>query len=115
MAAIGDNKEWGVAAISDVTVHLGNHSGLTSADDVAATVYFDSNSSRSAFCLRSDQACQIVSIDDTTFTDPLTCPINGSVTEKELVRPANGYSFSKMVIRTTVVNTNLKLRVRGGI
>lgn len=104
----GDNKEIGIADISDVTFYFGK-SGVTSANDTATDKYFDNapgdiNSVR-GFFLRSNQTVQIVSMNDIVFTDPITVVIN--LGHKETFQVP---LIFKMVIRTTVVNTNIKLR-----
>ena len=106
--AIGDNKEFTVADISDVTIWFnGGTSSGTSADDTATTKYTDNYVSVKAWGLRSNQTVQVVSINGTVLTDPYTATINKGIFEK-LDAPV----IFKMVIRTTVVNTNIKLRVR---
>ncbi len=105
---IGDNKEIGIAAISDVTFHFGL-SGFTSANDTATDKYFDNTpgdiNSVKGFFLRSDQTVQIVSMNEIVFTDPITVVINKG--HKETFQMPQ---ISKMKIRTTVANTNIKLR-----
>jgi len=110
---IGDNKEFGVAAISDVTVYFHTNAGTTSASDTAIVKYFDNNAPRRQFAIRPDQAIQIVSINDVTFTDPITIYDNTTYSETEGNDDHNYDYIMKMVIRTTVVNTNIKIRVRG--
>jgi len=104
---VGDNKEFGVAAISDVTVHF-NDSDNTSANDTATVKYFDTDGLVKVYQLRSDQTVQVVSINGVTMTDPIT-----AVADKGIVEKYDTATVFKMVIRTTVVNTNIKLRVRG--
>lgn len=112
--SVGDNKEFAVAAISDVNIHIGV-SGKTSADDTATDKYFDNLmstdgaycSTAKAFYIRSDQTVQIVGMNNTTFTNPITVVINKGHRELFDVR-----QVFKIVIRTTVVNTNLKIRVK---
>lgn len=108
---LGDNRELGLPTIGDYTFYFADTT-KTSADDTASTKYFDNRGARTQFCLRSNQICQIVSVNNETFTEPYTCPINGSLTEGDL-KGQNVFIFT-MVIRTTVANTNIKLRVRGG-
>ena len=104
----GDNKEFAIASISDVTVHFGT-SGKTSADDTATDKYFDNtpgdiNSAKGIF-LRCDQSILVVGMNAITFTDPIFVAKDTSIKETF----ATPFIF-EMVIRTTVVNTNLKLR-----
>ena len=105
---IGDNKEFGVANISDVTLHFGL-SGFTSSNDTATDKYFDNTpgdiNSVKGFFLRNDKTVLIVSMNDIIFTDPISVLLN--VGHKETFQMPQIF---KMVIRTTVVNTNIKLR-----
>jgi len=108
--SIGENKEFGVNGIKDVTIYFCHtDSTKTSANDTDTEKFFDRRGSLRVFTLRPDQTIQIVSIDDVTFTDPTTVIINTAYTEN-LGSPI---AF-KMVIRTTVATTtNIKLRWRG--
>jgi len=107
--AIGENKEFHVAATSDVTVYFngGSTGANTSENDTATEKYTDNHASAKNFCLRSDQAVQIVSINGVEFTSPYTCTANGSITEK-----LDTQILFKMVIRVLTAGTNIKLRVR---
>lgn len=105
---VGLNKEFAVAAISDITIWFNGGLGgtNTSANDTATNKYTDNYSAAEKYFLRNDQTVQIVSINGTVFTDPITVILNkGHVERYELP-----FLF-KMVIRTTVENTNIKLRV----
>ena len=112
-ASDGDNKEFGVAAISDVTVYV--DSTNTSTNDTATAKYFDNNLSDSgagqdearAISIRSDQTIQIVSMNDTTFTDPITI-----IADKGHRETFDRHWLRKLVIRTTVANTNIRIRVK---
>ena len=106
---IGDNKEFAIAAISDVTVWLnGGTTGInTSANDTATNKYFDNYTTAKAFCLRPNKTVEIVSINGVVLTDPYTAVVDKGITEK-LDAPL----LFKMVIRTTETNTSIKLRVR---
>ncbi len=112
---IGDNKEFAIPNVSDgdVTIFLFTSAGTTSSSDTATTKYMDTSRPRTEFVLRSDQVVQIVQLGPRTYTDPETCPINGSITESEMKDRRFTASFDKIVIRPTVDNTNIKLRVRG--
>ena len=107
---LGDNREFGVASPSDVTVYFtGGPTGvLTSTSDTATTKYTDSLQSIRAFALRSDQTVQIVSINSVTFTEPITV-----TADKTHVENLDIGIITSMVIRTLTANTNIKLRVRG--
>jgi len=112
---IGDNKEFAIPKMSDgdVTVYV-YAPGLTSVDDTATAKYMNTSMSRTQFCLRSDQAIQIVQIGGRVLTDPMTCPANGSITERE-AGFRNDPAFDKIVLRPLADSTNVKLRVRGGL
>ncbi|MHA1827947.1 MAG: hypothetical protein ACTSX6_04785 [Candidatus Heimdallarchaeaceae archaeon] len=111
----GDNKEFTIPNVSDgdVTIYFFTATGTTSDSDTATTKYMNTSRSRTEFCLRSDQVVQIVQLNDRVLTDPYTCPKDGSITETELQDRRYTASYYKMVIRPTVNNTNIKLRVRG--
>ncbi len=109
----GLNKEFAVATISDVTVYI--DSTNTSANDTATVKYFDNNLSDSgadsndarAIFIRNDQTIQVISMNLTTFTDPLTVILAKG--HKETWDKPHLY---KLVLRTTVANTNIKIRVK---
>jgi hypothetical protein len=107
---IGENKEFTVHSISDVTVNIGT-TGYTSANDTELVKYFDRRmtpiSSASKFNIRTNQTVEIVSINGTTLTDPITVIINKGHTE-EFDYPM----IYKMVIRTTVADTLIRLRIK---
>ncbi len=114
-ATEGENKEFGVATLSDVSIYI-NDSGNTSANDTATAKYLDAqlNSLTSSFTasardyfLWADQTIKIVSINGKVFTDPITVTVNKGIGEK-----FDAPIIWKMTIRTTVVNTNVKLRVK---
>lgn len=111
--SVGDNKEFAVATISDVTVYI-DHAN-TSSDDTATAKYFDQDFSdlgaqedaARALFIRADQTIQIVGMNGTTFTDPITIVADKGHRET-FERPWIRY----LVLRTTVVNTNIKIRVK---
>lgn len=105
----GDNLEFNIATAGDITCYFngGSTGAKTSADDTATEKYTNTARSRNLFCLRPDQAVQIISINNTTFTNPMSCIKNSSITEK------HGFPIiTKMVIRILTDDTNIKLRVR---
>lgn len=106
---IGDNKEFAVATISDVTIYFNGGSGgtNTSANDTATEKYIDNPHAVKSFALRSDNTVQIVSINGITFTDPYTAVADKGITEK-----MDSPVIYTMVIRTTATNTNIKLRIK---
>ncbi|MBI4406631.1 hypothetical protein HY571_01835 [Candidatus Micrarchaeota archaeon] len=101
----GENKEFGVATISDFTVHFANNSGLTSADDTAINKYVDVQINANKFNIRADQTVLLVSVNNRTFTSPVTIIVDKGHTETY-----NSPFVSKIVLRTTVENTNIKVR-----
>ncbi len=106
----GENKEFYVADISDVTVYIGK-SGYTSANDTATEKYFNNAMSpipsASKISIRSDQTVQIVSMNAVIFTDPVTVIINKGHTEL-----FDTPMIYKLVLRTTVANTLIRLRIK---
>ena len=115
MSVIGDNKEFPIADASagDITIYCFNSDGNDSSDDTATTKYMDNNGTRSAFSIRTDQVVLIVRIGDVTMTDPITVPKDGSVQESWYENLQTTAGFDRIVIRPTVDNTNVKLRVKG--
>jgi len=112
-ASDGDNKEFAVAAISDVTVYI-DHAN-TSANDTATEKYFDNalsdggagqDEARAIF-IRNDNTIQIVGMNETTFTDPIT--ITKDVGHRETF---DKHWLRSLVIRTTVDDTNIRIRVK---
>ena len=107
---IGENKEFTVVSISDVTVYFnGGSTGTnTSANDTETAKYFDTQGLVKAFTFRPNQTIQIVSMNGVTLTNPISIFINTVYTEKFDVS-----TVFKLVVRTTVANTHIRLRVRG--
>ncbi len=104
---IGDNKEVGLATIQDYTFQF-NDRTKTSADDTETTRYPDIPVVIKDYAIRSDQTCQIVSVNGIEFTDPITIVVN-KLHKEQLDTP----TIFQMVIRTQTVNTNFKIRFRG--
>jgi len=104
--SMGDNKEFTSTAIEDITIYFVHTN--TSADDTATEKYFNISSATKYLNIRNDQTIQIVSMNDITFTDPITVVINKGHTEKLDVP-----NLWRMVIRTTTAGTNIKIRFRG--
>lgn len=106
----GDNKEFAVTTVSDVTVNFNNGS-FTSADDTATNKYLSNPMSPEFFAIRPNKAIKIVSINAIEFTDPIS--IGQDTTYAEFWNRGIRKSFlNKMVLRTTTTNTLIKLRVR---
>ena len=113
---IGDNKKFAIPNVSDgdVTVYFMNSDGNTSANDTATAKYFNTNTGRTAFAVRTDKVVEIVQINARILTNPITVPANGSHIEKELTdRRFTGF-VSHIIIRPTQNNTNVEIRTRGG-
>uniref|UniRef100_A0A6M3L5Z1 Uncharacterized protein n=1 Tax=viral metagenome TaxID=1070528 RepID=A0A6M3L5Z1_9ZZZZ len=107
---VGENKEFTSTAVEDITIYFngGDTGEKTSAQDTATEKYLDNYGTVKVLNIRSDQTIQIVSMNGTTFTDPITIIVNKGHTEKFDVP-----TLFKMVLRTTVAGTNIKIRVRG--
>lgn len=102
----GDNKEFAVSGVADVTLHFGNVGGKTSADDTATNKYFDNHVTATKFAVRADQTILEVGVNNKTFTDPVTIILNTTHTEKY-----DTPFVSKIVLRTTSAGTtNIKVR-----
>ena len=106
----GDNKEFAVADISDVTIHIGL-SGFTSENDTATDKYFDNRmspipSARLIF-IRNDETIQLVSMNAVIFTDPVTI-----IVDKGHKETFGAPIINKFVLRTTVANTAIKIRFK---
>ena len=98
----GDNLEFNVAVISTVTIHL-NKVGTNSATDI----YPDTNNVRTArkFAILGDKSFHILGLNNKTFTNPKTVILNTWHAEKR-----NVPVISRITIRTTADDTNMKLR-----
>ena len=112
---IGDNKEFAVPNISDgdVTIYFYNASGNTSANDTATAKYMNNNRPIIGFAVRTDQVILITKLAERTLTDPITVPANGSYSESWYENLQHISKINSMTIRTTVDNTNVKIRVKG--
>lgn len=108
--SVGDNKEFTVAAVSDVTIYFnGGAAGTsTSANDTATSKYFDTQSAAKQIQIRSNYTIQILSINGVTQTDPIAVILNKGW--KEIFDSAIVF---KIVIRTTFAGTAIKIRYRG--
>lgn len=104
---VGDNKEFTVDTVSDVTIYFTDNS-KTSDDDTTTEKYFNNTGAVKAWALIADKTVQVVSLNGIEFTDPKTVVLN-TVWAERLDTPV----IFKMVVRTTTTATNIKLRVRG--
>ena len=108
---VGENIEFAIAtAGTEVTIYFtGGASGdKTSANDTVTEKYTDNYGAVKAYVIRANQALQVLSINGIEFTDPISMVANSSITEK-LDTPV----ITKMVIKTSTDDTNVKIRVRG--
>ena len=105
---IGDNKEFAVNGVNDITIYFTKGSGYTSANDTATEKYFTHQHTCHRLDIRSDQTIQIISMNARIFTDPTTIIINAGHIEK-----FDAPILNNMVLRTTVAGqTNIKIRSR---
>ena len=103
----GENREFTSTAVEDITIIFVDAT-KTSADDTQTTKYVDNPSAVSKFFLRNNQTIQIVSINDITFTEPITVVLN-----KGHVERWDAPIIYKMVLRTTIAGTSIKIRTHG--
>jgi len=96
----GDNIEFTAADIDTYTIWL-----TMTGPDTATTKFATKPRAARKFQIRTNQTCDLISLNNITFTDPITIIINTSHVENR-----NVPIISKMVIRTTVTNTVLKIR-----
>lgn len=106
---LGDNRELTLATVStDYTFYFTNNgTSNTSANDTETVKYFDNPTLTNNLVIRTDQDVQIVSIDDVTFTEPLTIFANTPCTRTDLIMA------KQMVLRCLVANTNVKITISG--
>ena len=109
---VGNNREFTVNDISDVTLHFNQ---IGSDTDTVKYAHASDESKRAAarkFTLRANQTVQILGMDGITFTDPTTIIINTAWTER--FSDKFGKAISSMAIRTTVTGTTVRIRWHGG-
>ena len=115
-ASDGDNINFAVDGTKTVTIYI-DHAN-TSSSDTDTEKYFDNTLSDGgaaqdearAIYLRNDQTIQILSMNDTTFTNPIDVILNKGHRET-WDKPW----LQKLVIKTSVApgtTTNIKLRVK---
>ena len=105
---VGENKEFTLLAIEDVTIYFnGGVAGTnTSVNDTATEKYFNTQGLVKVLVLRTNQTLHIKSMNGVTFTDPITVTVSTSYTEH-----FDTATLFKMVIRAGTVGTSVKLRV----
>ena len=110
--SVGNNMEFSVSVISDVTIYF-NQKG-TDTDIAKYPHASDINQTASArkFTLRANQTVQVVGINNVTFKDPITVILNTVWTER--FDPKFNAPINKMIIRTTVTDTTIRIRWHGG-
>ncbi len=106
---IGNNMEFTIDAVSDVTIYF-NQTG----DDTDTEKYPDSSDSSKAFTakrisIRPKKTIHIVSMNGVTFKNPITVLLNTEYREKR-----NLAMINKMVIRTNATETLVRIRWHGG-
>jgi len=110
--SVGNNMEFSVANVSDVTVYFNQ----TGTDTDTAKYPHSSDNSQTASCrkfsLRANKTIQIVGMNNITFKDPITVILNTTWTER--FDPKFNAPINKLVIRTTTTSTDVKLRWHGG-
>ena len=106
---VGNNMEFTVADISDVTIYVAQIGNDTDNAKYPSTSDTKQTASARKFTLRANQTIQILGMNAITFKDPVTVIINTAWTER-----FNNTILSKMVIRTTVANTTIRIRWHGG-
>lgn len=109
--SVGNNMEFTVASISDVTIYFNKVGNDTDAEKYPHTSDINQTASCRKFTLRPNQTIQIVGMNGITFKDPVTVIINTAWTE----RFSEKFSapIYKLVLRTTVADTTIRLRWHG--
>ena len=110
--AVGNNMEFAVNSISDVTIYFNKVGTSTETEKYAHETDINQTASCRKFTLRPNQTIQIVGMNNVTFRDPITVIINTAWTER--FDPKFNAPINKMVIRTTVASTTVRLRWHGG-
>ncbi len=100
----GDNIEFTAVNTGDYTIYL-QHNDNTSANDTEFVKYPNNTLTARNFTIRTNQSVDLVQLNNVVFTNPITIILNKSHTEKR-----NVPIISKMVIRTGVANTTIKVR-----
>ncbi len=96
----GDNIEFTAVALDDYTIWFAE-----TGTDTTTVKYPDEATSATKFTIRSDQNAFLVQLNDKVFTNP--CKITQN---KAHIETRDALSVSKIIIRTTVTNTKLKIR-----
>ena len=110
---VGNNMEFTVDAISDVTIYFNKIGTDSDTENYPSSSDLNQTASCRKFALRADQTILIVGMDNITFKNPITVVLNTPWVEKFDTK--YNAPISKMVIRTTVTGTAIKLRWHGGI
>jgi len=120
----GDNKNFAVDGVKTITIYI-DHTN-TSANDTDTEKYFDNTltaggaaqDEAKAIFIRSNQTFQILSMNDTTFTDPIDVVIGDGTAVPASAKHREVFDkawLRKLVIKTTVATgttTNIKIRVK---
>lgn len=97
---MGDNIEFTAVTIGDYTVFFAE-TGI----DTSTSKYPDEATSATKFEIRSDQNAFLTQVGDREFTNP--CKITKNLAH---IETRDALSVSRVIIRTTVANTKLKIR-----
>ena len=116
---VGDNKEFSVATIGEITVYFFNSSGKTATDDDPnnRVYYFSNPRTVKRYIIRYDQTIainQVGSLQNITLTDPITCAIGDGTIEPATGAYKERYespTVSYLKINILTENTNLKIRI----
>ena len=100
----GDNIEFTAVDIDDYTIFL-QHNDNTSANDTATTKYPDNTLSARVLSIRCDKNSDLLQINSTVFTNPVTIVADKEHTERRTVP-----IISKIKLRTNATNTKIKVR-----
>ena len=98
--ALGDNIEFTASAIGDYTLWL-----ATDGTDTEFAKFTENPRAATKFTIRTDKNTDIVSIDETEFTDPIQITADKAHTETRTVA-----RITRIKIRTTDTDTMIKLR-----
>ena len=104
--SVGDNREVTIPT-AGTTVVFYIQSDSTQADDTTTAKYFDElTTAGHKIAIRVNQTVNILGMNGTTFTDPITIAKDSSYTETD-----SGIGYTQLTIRTTVANTLIRMRV----
>ena len=97
---VGDNIEFTASSIDTYTITF-NQAGT----DTETSKFSENRQTARKFIIRTNKNVDLLRINSTTFTDPITIIADKAHTEKRNVPVIN-----KIQIRTTATNTTIKVR-----